>query len=145
MDDKSWPAELNPPSDGNQRRTYKRKNTFKPGNQAAKGRKRAQKQYNTKRSRLLIDYEYVWTHQEGPFRTGGQEELKKFLDEDRRGFLQQYAQLEKAWLAKTEKAVDPLSAGGKDAPSNDEGEERAIELAERWLRDRASEREAKNT
>jgi hypothetical protein len=116
------------------RRRRGNRTSFKPGNKAYRGgsKKRARK------SPLYRDYEYVWTHQNGPFRDDSKRELKKYLEEDRRGFLQQYAQLEKAWLAKTEKVVDPLSAGGKDAPSLDEGTERCIELVERWLREHSA-------
>ena len=115
-----------------QRHPKYNKTSFRKGNKAARGGQGKR----VRKSPLYRDYEYVWTHQEGPFRSDGQRQLKQYLDEDRKGFLAQYSRLEQLHMAKTEKVDGPLSAGGKDAPSFDEGTERCLELIERWLKDR---------
>lgn len=128
-----------PSQDGKpHRKWYQRKNTFQKGNKAYRGGSSKR----VKKSPLYRDYEYVWTHQNGPFNTAGRKQLKQYLEEDRKGFLQQFGRLEQLHIAKTEKVSDPLSAGGKDAPSYDEGTQRCLELIERLLKTRGWEKNA---
>ena len=127
----SGPLEI--PADGTTQRHPKyNKTSFRKGNKAARGGQGRR----VRKSPLYRDYEYVWTHQDGPFRSDGQRQLKQHLDENRKDFLEKYGRLEQLHMAKTEKVDGPLSAGGKDAPSFDEGTERCLELIERWLKER---------